>query len=63
MPSERELVEMADTYRDMAQQAKDPRFKLDFAERAERYETALWAVRRVKREAPPASLKKGEPPK
>ncbi|HWI25924.1 MAG TPA: hypothetical protein VN668_03075 [Stellaceae bacterium] len=45
---ERELVEMADTYRCMAKQAKAPRFKLEFAERAERYETVVSAVRQAR---------------
>jgi len=49
MVREQELIDMAETYREMARQAIDPRLQLEFAERAERYETALWAVRRGQR--------------
>jgi hypothetical protein len=44
---EKELLERAKTYRDMANQARDPRLQLDFFERAERYETAVMALRRA----------------
>jgi hypothetical protein len=46
MLQEQELIAMAETYREMARKAKDPRLQLEFAERAERYETVVWAVRR-----------------
>ena len=37
--------DMADMYRDMADRALDPGLRLEFAERAERYETVAYAVR------------------
>lgn len=44
---EKELLERAKTYRDMAKQARDARLQLEFVERAERYETAVAALRRA----------------
>lgn len=61
MLSERELVEMADTYRDMAKQARDARFKIEFAERAQRYETVVSAVRRAKLTRQNATQESGMP--
>ena len=46
MLHEQDLVDMADVYRDMADSALDPGLRLEFAERAERYETVASAVRR-----------------
>jgi len=43
---EEKFVEMAVTYREMADKALDPTLRLEFVERAERYETAAWAARR-----------------
>lgn len=48
MLREDELVEKAEIYREMADQAVDVRPKLEFVERAERYETVLSALRRTK---------------
>ena len=44
---EDELVEMAETYREMAATARSAAMRLEFNERAERYETAAWAVKRT----------------
>jgi len=41
-----ELQEMAETYREMAATARSAAMRLEFRERAERYETAAWAVKR-----------------
>ena len=46
MLREEELVELAETYREMAKEARDAQLRFDFAERAERYETGVRAVRR-----------------
>jgi hypothetical protein len=48
MMREQELLDMAETYREMAEQALDPQLRLDFLERAARYETVVWAVKRGK---------------
>jgi len=45
---EQEMAERAETYREMADQAIDARLRLEFAERAERYETAVWAIKHAK---------------
>ncbi|MGO8916300.1 MAG: hypothetical protein ACLQJR_10365 [Stellaceae bacterium] len=46
MLQEEDLLEIAATYREMADKVHDPGLRLEFIERAERYETVLWAVRR-----------------
>jgi hypothetical protein len=43
---EEELAGMATVYRDMARRARDVRLAIEFMDRAERYETAVWAVKR-----------------
>lgn len=53
MMREQDLLDMAETYREMAEKALDPELRLDFMERAERYETVVWAVKRGKTEAKP----------
>lgn len=45
LPSEDDLSEIAQAFREMADAARDLRFKFEFAEHAERYETALRAMR------------------
>jgi len=40
-----ELVEVADIYREMAKEARDVQLRLEFEERAERYETVARAVK------------------
>ena len=45
MLHEQDLLEMADMYRDMANRALDSRLRLEFAERAEQYETVASAMR------------------
>ena len=50
LPSEEELSEIAQAFREMADAARDLRFKFEFAEHAERYETVRRAMRR-KRES------------
>jgi hypothetical protein len=45
---ERDLAKMAETFREMAGSARDLRTQLEFAERAERYEIALSAMKRAK---------------
>jgi hypothetical protein len=47
--SEKELSKMAGVYRSMATQARDPRLTVEFNERAEKFETAAWAVQRVRK--------------
>ena len=47
--SEKELTKMAGVYRTMAARALDPRVTMEFNERAEKYETAAWAVQRVRK--------------
>ena len=47
--SEKELSKMAGVYRAMATQAQDPRLTIEFNNRAEKYETAAWAVQRVRK--------------
>ena len=37
-----ELLERAGIYRDMARNAFDPTLRLEFTDRAERYETVAW---------------------
>jgi hypothetical protein len=48
MLREEELTRMAEMYRQMQEKARDPRLRLEFADRAERYETAIWALQRAK---------------
>ncbi len=48
MLKEEELIRMAGVYREMQEKARDPRLQLEFADRAERYETAIWALQRAK---------------
>src|SRR5262249_48924695 len=55
---EAKFVEMAVTYREMADKALDPTLRLEFVERAERYETAAWAARR--RKNPQANTSEGD---
>ena len=43
---EPDLLEMAAAYREMADKSRDIKLKFEFSERAERYETVAWAVRR-----------------
>ena len=45
------LLAMAETYRDMASEAIDTRLKIEFAKRADRYETVVWALKRAKGDA------------
>jgi hypothetical protein len=52
MLKEKELIRMAEVYREMQEKAKDPRLRLEFADRAERYETAIWALQRAKTRSP-----------
>ena len=52
MLREEELIRMAGVYREMQDKARDPRLRLEFGDRAERYETALWALQRAKTPSP-----------
>ena len=52
MLKEEELIRMAGVYREMQEKARDPRLRLEFADRAERYETAIWALQRAKTPSP-----------
>jgi hypothetical protein len=52
MVREEELIRMASVYREMQEKARDPRLRLEFADRAERYETAVWALQRAKAPSP-----------
>jgi phage/plasmid-associated DNA primase len=46
MVGEVEFEEMAETYREMAEQSRNPLWKMEFRDRAERYDVALAAARR-----------------
>lgn len=52
MLKEEELIRMAGVYREMQEKARDPRLQLEFADRAERYEMAIWALQRAKAPEP-----------
>lgn len=52
MLKEEELTRMAGVYREMQEKARDPRLRLEFADRAERYETAISALQRAKVPSP-----------
>jgi hypothetical protein len=54
MLHEQQLLEMAETYRDMAKTALAPDLRVEFTERAERYETVALTVKR-QRGIPPTS--------
>ena len=43
---EADILERAETYRKMARKAIDPRLRIEFTERAERYELVAHALRR-----------------
>ena len=53
MLHEQELLDMADAYRDMARRALALTLRLEFDERAERYETVASMVRRQRDRPPP----------
>jgi hypothetical protein len=52
MLKQEELIRMAEVYREMQDKARDPRLRLEFADRAERYETAILALQRAKTPSP-----------
>ena len=52
MLRERELLGMAETYRDMAKAALALNLRHEFNERAERYETAALMVKRQREPSP-----------
>jgi hypothetical protein len=54
MLQEQELLDMADTYRDMAKKALALRLRFEFNERAERYETVAAMVRQRRQPSAPA---------
>ena len=54
MLHEQELLDMADTYRDMAKTALAHALRVEFNERAERYETVAAVVKRRPMPAKPA---------
>jgi hypothetical protein len=54
---EEDLASMALVYRDMANQTYDAWLSMEFTTRAQKYETAVWAVERV-REAKASAAKR-----
>lgn len=58
MLNEQNLMDMADAYRDMAKRALALTLRVEFNERAERYETVVSMVRRQR--APSAQPKPSE---
>jgi hypothetical protein len=58
MLREDELLEMADTYRDMAKRALAVTLRNEFDERAARFEAAATTIRRHRSPAPPPKPEK-----
>ena len=54
MLREDDLLEMADTYRDMAKKALAVTLRNEFDERAARYEAVATTMRRQRQQPPPA---------
>lgn len=55
MIQEAEILERAHTYRDMASKSRDVKLRLEFSERAERYEIVAQAVKRSRQPDTPKS--------
>jgi hypothetical protein len=51
MIREAEILEWAETYREMARKAFDPALRIEFSDRAERYEIVARAVKRKRTDA------------